>query len=223
VKKFTFLALAVPAFAHWPWIETNGKLHFGVFPHDRMTGARIEGFQKAKLWTLDEKGGYGPVQAKVESDALDLGAAAGYPMSHTYGVYEGHGPATLVLYGAKAFRGGVAKHSPETLPVDIVGTGPGRFRLLRNGKPLAGALISAYTSEQGRHDGEHKHDKSESGELPPGAMKATTGKAGEFSFHLQGPGEWQLHVAVKEPVAGTYEGKRYQSVTLIFTLRFDTR
>jgi len=243
----TTLFLLAPASgrAHWPWLEPGSvsdpaRAYFGVYPADRMGGAQINAMKNASFWAVTAQGAFEKLTPQAETNALALGAHDGVVMSYPFGVYAGHGPASLVLFSAKAFGGKLATRSPEVFPLDIVPVAhavvergkPASFRLLRNGKPLAGAAVAAYTAAQGEahaaarkaakatgHDGK----KEGSGELPPDALHATTGAAGQFTFTVPSAGAYQLHVSVREATPGTYNGKAYETVTLVSTLRFNVK
>lgn len=235
--------------AHWPWIEPGtatvpARAHFGVYPADRMAGPQIQAMKAAQFWSVDSSGGFKKLTPEVEADALNLGVQNGVIMSYPFGVYAGHGPASLIIFAAKAFRGAPATASPEVLPLDILAVSnavlhpgkPATFRLLRNGKPLPAATVFAYTAAQGTahsaalkaakasgHDHAHDAKKEGNGELPSDALKATSNANGEFTFNLPAAGVYQLHVTVREATPGQHQGKAYESVTLVATLRLDVK
>jgi|GEM_PF-4219068 len=235
--------------AHWPWLEPGtsaepARAYFGVFPADRMGGAQVNAMKSARFWSVDGTGAFQAVTPQGETNALNLGMHEGVIMSYPFGVYGAHGPASLIVFSAKAFRGGLTTQSPEVLPLDILPTAtaplqpgkPAAFRLLRNGKPLAGTTVFAYTATQGEahsaslkaakaagHDHAHDAKKEGNGELPSDALKATTNAKGEFSFTVPSAGSYQLHVTVREATPGTHEGKAYETVTFVTTLRVDVR
>jgi hypothetical protein len=256
------MTVTTVAQAHWPWLEPGtatapARAYFGVYPSDRMAGPRVQAMGAAKFWSLDARGNYSPLKAVAETDALNLGSHEGVVMNYTFGVYAGHGPASLVVYTAKAFRGAPAMTSPEPLPLDIIALQktpvrlgqPAKFRLLRNGQPLSATIVRAYTAEQGAahmaslkaakssghgappasatsgaqsgHDHQHGGKDEASGEIPASAVKAISGDNGEFSVTLPTAGAYQFHVTLRENTPGTHEGKAYQSVTLMTTLRID--
>lgn len=249
----TLLLLSATALqAHWPWIEPAtpiqpARAYFGVFPAERMAGPQLKAMQAARFWSFNANGSFTALTPQPEANALSLGTHPGVVMSYPFGVYAGHGPASLIYFTAKAFREVPTTTSPETLPLDIlaatftpVKTGqPATFRLLRNGQPLASANVFAYTATQGEshsaalkaakaagHDHAHeaKDAKSDrSGEIPAAALKATTNAKGEFVFTIPAPGSYQLHVTVREATPGTYQGKAYETVTLVSTLRLNVR
>ena len=250
--KTTLILFAITAAslqAHWPWLEPGtatvpARAHFGVYPADRMTGPQIQAMKAAQFWSVDSSGGFKKVEPQVEPDALNLGSQTGVIMSYPFGVYTGHGPASLIIFSAKAFRGAPATASPAVLPLDILAVAnallhPGRpatFRLLRNGKPLPAATVFAYTAAQGSahsaalkaakasgHDHAHEPKKEGNGELPSEALKATSNAQGEFSFTLPTAGAYQLHVTVREATPGQHQGKAYESVTLVSALRVDLK
>ena len=104
--------------------------------------------------------GFSAAQPAIETNALTLGVADGGILDYPFGVYAGHGPATLVLYSAKAFRGRIPAGTVGKLPLEIVAvdevnlkTGSAaRLQLRRNGQPLAGAVVHVYADWQGeRH------------------------------------------------------------------------
>jgi hypothetical protein len=249
-----FLLAPAPGRSHWPWLEPGSasdaaRAYFGVYPADRMSGAQVNAMKNASFWAVTAKGAFEKLTPQAETNALALGAHDGVVMSYPFGVYAGHGPASLILFSAKAFRGKLATSSPEVLPLDIVPVAhavvergkPASFRLLRNGKPLAGATVAAYTAAQGEahaaarkaakaagHDHGHEAkahgaNKEGNGELPPDALQATTNAAGEFTFTVPSAGAYQLHVSVREATPGTHNGKAYETVTLVSTLRFDVK
>jgi uncharacterized GH25 family protein len=233
--------------AHWPWLEPGtaadpARAFFGVYPAERMSGAQVNAMKSARFWGVDAKGAFQPLSPQAESNGLHLGAHEGVVMSYPFGVYAGHGPASLIIFSAKAFRGKLTTSSPEVLPLDILplsnGTvqrgRPSTFRLLRKGKPLAATAVVAYTAEQGEahaaalkaakaagHDHAHDAKKEGSGEVPSNALKATTNAQGEFTLTVPGPGAYQMHVTVREATPGTHNGKPYETVTLVSTFRFD--
>lgn len=251
----TFVLLsAFSLHAHWPWLEPGtaaepARAYFGVYPAERMSGAQVNAMKAARFWSVDAKGAFQPLTPQAESNGLHLGAHDGVVMSYPFGVYAGHGPASLILFSAKAFRGQLATSSPEVMPLDIVAVKGGAvqrgkastFRLLREGKPLAGVTVSAYTPAQGEahsaalkaakaagHD--HAHEakghgakKETSGEIPADALKATTNAQGEFTLTVPAAGSYQMHVTVREATPGTHNGKAYETVTLVSTFRFEAR
>ena len=248
--KTTLILFAITAAslqAHWPWIEpgtatTPARAHFGVYPADRMSGPQVQAMKAAHFWSVDSSGAFKKLDPKVEPDALNLGPQTGVIMSYPFGVYAAHGPASLIIFSAKAFRGAPAIVSPEVLPLDILAVSntvlhpgkPATFRLLRNGKPLPAATVFAYTAAQGAahsaalkaarasgHDHAHEPKREGNGELPAAALKATTNAQGEFSVTLPAKGSYQLHVTVREAKPGQHQGKSYESVTLVSTLRVD--
>ncbi len=246
IIRLAALSAAVPLFGHWPWIEpasasAPARVYFGVYPSDRMTGARVQAMAGARLWTYAKGGGHQAAKPSVEADALGLGNVDGAVMDYTFGVFGQHGPPTLVLYTAKAYRGLLPAQSPAALPLEVVPAAdmapvankPIRLRLLRAGKPLAGVSIHAYTSAQGaRHlaarksaKAEHKHDhkaaSEESSEIPSDSLRWVTGADGEITATLPTTGQYQFHVSVREQTPGVHEGKAYQSVTLMSTLCVD--
>jgi uncharacterized GH25 family protein len=246
----TFLVLTAASLqAHWPWLEPGAaaepaRAYFGVYPAERMSGAQVTAMKAARFWSVDAKGAFAPLAPQAESNALQLGAHEGVIMSYPFGVYAGHGPASLIIFSAKAFRGKLATSSPEVLPLDILPVSNGAvqrgkastFRLLRNGKPLAATTVVAYTAEQGAahtaamkaakaagHDHAHEAKKESSGEMPANALKATTNAQGEFTLTVPRAGAYQMHVSVREATPGTHNGKAYETVTLVSTFRFDVR
>jgi uncharacterized GH25 family protein len=231
--------------AHWPWLEPGtaaepARAYFGVYPAERMSGAQVNAIKAA----VDAKGAFQPLTPQAESNGLQLGTHDGVIMSYPFGVYAGHGPASLILFSAKAFRGQLATSRPEVLPLDIVPVKSGAvqrgkastFRLLRDGRPLAGVTVSAYTPAQGEahsaalkaakaagHDHAHEGKKEGSGEIPADALKATTNAQGEFALAVPAAGSYQMHVTVREATPGTHHGKAYETVTLVSTFRFEAR
>jgi hypothetical protein len=233
-----FLLAPASGRAHWPWLEPGSvsdpaRAYFGVYPADRMGGAQVNAMKNASFWAFTAKGAFEKLTVQAETNALALGSHDGVVMSYPFGVYAGHGPASLILFSAKAFRGKLATSSPEVLPLDIV---PVAHAVVERGKPVA-----AYTAAQGEahaaarqaaraagHDhGQdakaHGAKKEGSGELPPDALQATTNAAGQFTFTVPSAGAYQLHVSVREATPGTHNGKAYETVTLVATLRFDVK
>jgi uncharacterized GH25 family protein len=250
----TFLLLSTVALqAHWPWLEPGtaadpARAYFGVYPAERMGGPQVNAMMAARFWSVDAKGTFQPLTPQAESNGLQLGAHDGVIMSYPFGVYAGHGPASLIIFSAKAFRGSLATSSPEVLPLDILPVQnaavqrgkASTFRLLRNGKPLAGTTVFAYTPAQGEthsavlkaakaaghdhaHEGKHAARKEGSGEIPSNALKASTNEKGEFTLTVPDAGSYQMHVTVREATPGTHNGKAYETVTLVSTFRFEAR
>lgn len=225
------------------------RAYFGVYPADRMGGPQVNAMKAARFWSVDTKGAFQPLTPQAESNGLQLGAHDGVIMNYPFGVYAGHGPASLIFFSAKAFRDQLATSSPEVLPLDILPAKSAAvrrgqastFRLLRNGKPLAAATVFAYTPAQGEahsaalksakaaghghaHEGkDHGSKKEASGEIPANALKATTNGQGEFTLTVPDSGSYQMHVTVREATPGTHNGKPYESVTLVSTFRFEVR
>ena len=116
--------------AHWPWLEPGtatvpARAHFGVYPADRMSGPQIQAMKAAQFWSVDSSGGFKKVEPQVEPDALNLGSQTGVIMSYPFGVYTGHGPASLIIFSAKAFRGAPATASPHSVRIRSPSRAPG--------------------------------------------------------------------------------------------------
>ncbi len=214
-------------FAHWPWLEpardgSPARAYFGVFPSEKMTGNRVQAMASARFWSYTAGQGYQAAKPAVGADALDLGLVDGGVMDYNFGVYAGHGPATLVLFSAKAFRRQVPAQAAVALPLELVAMGDltlragqaGRMRLLRNGQPLAGQTIHLYTDTQGeRHLAKlkakkesAKHDHAHDQAHDHAAQGKRSEESGEIPtdalrFTTDGKGEFALTL----PAAGRYQ------------------
>lgn len=153
---------------------------FGVFPDVKMGPPQLSAMAtKARFWSMNRAGKLEALQPEVAADHLYFGnppqrsAGTALPLDHLppdhmlmdyllmdypLGVYAGHGAPTFVQYTAKAFGGTwVTGAAAQSLPLEIVALdksvapgGSARFQVLRNGQPLAGVTVHAYTDAQGR-------------------------------------------------------------------------
>lgn len=218
---FTLLAvaaLALPARAHFIWIipGPDGRGARVVFGDElKPTGPEfLPKIERAEFWALESTPTAHAV-AKTRDGAsyrLDVpeglrGILAG---ECRYGTLSrGSKEPFLLIYHARAalpFELGKQPATPcERLTLDIVplgGADVGRFQVLWQGKPLAGAEVSTH---------------------PAGDQKTATLKTdgqGRFEYRPTAAGLYGLRVLHEEPTAGEHQGKKYKTVRHYATLTF---
>lgn len=208
----TLLAMALPASAHYIWIERQGdgraRLYFGEYQDNERekAGGRLDEIRDPRAWFLDRHGQRHELQAAKLADHFDLGPvrapAAVFAEESGYEVRDwtrlGFGVVKPLFYARYAARGPASAREPQ-LTLDIVPLDAQRLRVTFRGSPLAKAKLTVYA--------------------PNGwAQERRTDEAGETNIATPWPGQYVVEVIHLERRPGEFEGKSYENLRHRMTL-----
>jgi hypothetical protein len=221
------VAVAAPVRAHFIWIlppanpDEPARLVFSdsLRPDNP---ALLKKIAHTELFVVDSSGHATPLKLTEAKESLDALVPPGDGMRLLggvcrYGVTQrGSTEPFLLMYYPKSVinmpglvgrePGTLLSKAADKLPLQVVTAGGMKVRVLWQGKPLAGAEITAHL---------------------PGQDNAVTGKAGpDGSFVLQRPtvdGTVGIRVNHTEDAPGELDGKKYKTVRHYATLTFPIR
>lgn len=206
------LAVAVPASAHYLWIERQGdgraRLYFGEYQDNERekAGGRLDEIRDPRAWFLDRHARRRELTAAKRADHFDLGpvnaTAAVFAEESGYEVRDwtrfGYGVAKPMFYARYATRGTVSAQEPQ-LALDIVPLDAQRLRVTFRGSPLAKVKLTVFA--------------------PNGwTQERRTDEAGEANIATPWPGQYVVEVIHLERRPGEFEGKSYENLRHRMTL-----
>ncbi len=236
---FLSLLLAPTAFAHYTWIETTKssqagerveiQLCYGEFPHREKAGGRLEEIRGVKLWVSAPGGGEDPVVLAEEGNhyrgTMNVKAVGRYNILATFdrGVVDwsknGIG-VVRAIYFSRTQVGQSENQAPEGesklgnyMELDVVPVTENLMpvvgsevvvRVLFHQKPLADAKLVVHAG-----DGWMQEVKTDAW--------------GIAAFPIEREGWHVVEVIHQEPVAGEYEGRKYQATRYRATLSLFAR
>ncbi len=200
------LASALPASAHYLWIERQGdgraRLYFGEYQDNERekSGGRLDEIRSPRAWFVDRRGQRHELQAAKLADHFDLGRASapaavlaedsGYEVKDWTRL--GFGVVKPLFYARYAARGPASAGAPQ-LTLDIVPLDARHLRVTFRGSPLAKAKLTVYA--------------------PNGwAQERRTDEAGEANIATPWPGQYVVEVIHLERRPGEFEGKSYENL-----------
>jgi uncharacterized GH25 family protein len=214
------LAAAAVAQGHALYIVAEGgdpAKAVVVFSDDLAPDARIKGvtwkrLAGLKLSAIDGAGQKSEVKWTQEKDHIKAAAPAGTVAivgQVDYGVFgkEGAKPKFLKFYPKAVLTGGAADRPVAAGGLEVLAAkeaGKVRFRVVFNGKPVAGAKVSVILPEKK----EHAAAATDEGGLTPGF--AGVGRFGVTARH-------------EEPKTGEANGQKYEAVAHTATLVVDVK
>lgn len=206
VPALIALAIAVPAQAHYLWLEpVGGEAHlcFGEYENvlREKTGGRLDSIAAPEARAADGK----VINLQRKDDHIDLQSSANQPLTaqeftmkvkdwrkHNIGIVK---PMYYTRFAASEAEGA------SGLELDIQPLGAGRVRVSLHGKPLAKAKLLVYAPNQWTREYE-------------------TDAAGETGIHTPWTGLYVVEVAYVEAVKGEYQGDAYEGIRHVGTLSF---
>jgi len=200
------MAVAVPAHAHYLWIEpTNGEMHlcFGEYENvlREKTGGRLDTIEApearengAKIAALQRKEDHFVLQAAANQSATasELTMKVKDLRKNNIGIVK---PMYYTRFSVAEAEGA------SGLDLDIQPLGGNKVRVSLHGKPLAKAKLMVYAPNQWMREYE-------------------TDASGEAVMHTPWSGLYVAEVAYVEPVKGEYKGDAYEGVRHVGTLSF---
>lgn len=203
------LALTAATQAHFVFIIPDGTQQVRVIFSDTLEpdeNVPIERIKDLKLFALDAGGKTTAVTWKQAEHALqaalptDCRAVGGIC---TYGVFQrGENKPALLMYYPKLIVGAVTSAKAwDQLPLEIVPVGPNQFVLLRGGKPVAEADVTALTPSNQR-------------------QRLKTDAQGQFQLDTTAAGLYGLYARYVQMESGEHQGKKYEQITSYATLVF---
>lgn len=200
------MATAMPAKAHYLWIEPVGEeahLCFGEYENAlrEKSGGRLDTIAMPEVQTNDDK--HATVALQRKADYLALAAKAGQPLiaqeitmkvkdlrKNNIGIVK---PMYYSRFAAADAEGASA------LALDIQPLGKGRVRVSLHGKPLAKAKLNVFAPNQWLREYE-------------------TDAQGETTVETPWPGLYVLEVVHVEATKGEYQGDAYEGIRHVGTL-----
>lgn len=206
------LAMALPASAHYIWIERQGdgraRLFFGEYQDNERekAGSRLDEIRNPRAWFIDRHGQRHELQAAKLADHFDLGpvSAPAAVLAEDTGnavkdwTHVGFGVVKPLFYARYAARGPASALEPQ-LTLDIVPLNARRLRVMFRGSPLAKAKLTVYA--------------------PNGwAQERRTDEAGEANIATPWPGQYVVEVIHLERRPGQFDGRSYENLRHRMTL-----
>jgi hypothetical protein len=200
------MAAAIPAQAHYLWIEPVGDeahLCFGEYENAlrEKSGGRLDTIAMPEA--KDASAAAVATERKVDHFALK--AKAGQPLiaqevsmkvkdlrKNNIGIVK---PMYYARFAVSESEGA------STLALDIQPVGKGKVRVSLNGKPLAKAKLNIFAPNQWLREYE-------------------TDEKGEAAVDMPWHGLYVVEVAYVEPVKGEYQGDAYEGIRHVGTLSF---
>ncbi len=204
------LAVALPASAHYIWIERQGgraRLYFGEYQDNERekAGGRLDEIRGPRAWFLDRHGQRRELPADKRADHFDLGpvnAAAVFAEEPGYEVRDwtrfGYGVSKPMFYARYATRGAVSAQEPQ-LTLDVLPLDTRRLRVTFRGLPLAKAKVTVYAPNTW-------------------LQERRTDERGEVSIATPWPGQYVIEVTHVERQPGQFDGKSYENLRHRMTL-----
>ncbi|HVW64009.1 MAG TPA: hypothetical protein VHB01_03265 [Nitrosospira sp.] len=219
---FVFAALfaALPASAHYIWIEQDGahqsRLFFGEYQEGERekSPGRLDEIKNPQAWTIEASGKREPLEATRRANHFDLGvtrrtASTVIAEEHGYEVKDwsknGHGIVKPMFYARYSSFETKGASKPE-LALDILpeaanGSASRTFTVYFHNSPLVKAKIKIH----GPNLSTQEHSTDENGEVT-----ISTGLTGQYV----------LEVIHREGQPGEFEGKKYEALRHRATLTF---
>ena len=206
VVLLSALAAAMPAQAHYIWIEPVGEeahLCFGEYENAlrEKSGGRLDAIAMPEVKDASRVA----VATERKADHLVLKAKAGQPLvaqevsmkvkdlrKHNIGIVK---PMYYARFAVSESEGA------SNLALDIQPVGAGKVRVSLHGKPLAKAKLNIFAPNQWLREYE-------------------TDDKGEVVLDTPWPGLYVVEVAYVEPVKGEYQGDSYEGIRHVGTLSF---
>ena len=200
------MATAIPAQAHYLWIEPVGEeahLCFGEYENAlrEKSGGRLDTIAMPEVQDASRAA----VTLERKADHLALKAKAGQPLTAQ--------ESSMKVKDLRKNNIGIVKpmyyarfavsdtESASTLALDIQPVGKGKVRVSLHGKPLAKAKLNIFAPNQWLREYE-------------------TDDKGEVAVDTPWPGLYVVEVAYVEPVKGEYQGDAYEGIRHVSTLSF---
>jgi hypothetical protein len=200
------MAAAVPAQAHYIWIEQMGDeahLCFGEYENAlrEKSGGRLDTIALPEVKDASRV----TVATERKADHLVINTKAGQPLiaqevsmkvkdlrKNNIGIVKPMYYARFAVSESEA---------ASTLVLDIQPVGKGKLRVSLNGKPLAKAKLNIFAPNRWLREYE-------------------TDDKGEAAVETPWPGLYVVEVAYVEPVKGEYQGDAYEGIRHVGTLSF---
>jgi hypothetical protein len=214
------LFAALPASAHYIWIEQDGthqaRLFFGEYQDGERekSPGRLDEIKKPQAWRIDASGKRNPLEVIRRTDHFDLGvvrhdASVLIAEERGYEVKDwakhGHGVVKPMFYARYSTLTVKAAGKPELaldiLPEPAEGTASRTFIVYFHNLPLAKARIKAH--------GPNLSTQEES-----------TDENGKVTIPTALTGQYVLEVIHRESQPGEFEGKKYEALRHRATLTF---
>jgi len=206
------LAAALPASAHYIWIERQddgrARLYFGEYQDNERekSGGRLDEIRNPRAWFLDRHGRRRELQAAKLADHFDLGPvrvpAAVLAEDSGYEVRDwtrlGFGVVKPLFYARYAALGPASAREPQ-LTLDIVPLNAQRLRVTFRGSLLAKAKVMVYAPNTW-------------------LQERRTDERGEVSIATPWPGQYVIEVTHLERQPGQFDGKSYENLRHRMTL-----
>ena len=210
------LATALPAMAHYIWIEQDemhhARLYFGEYQEQlrEASGGRLDAIKGPHAWKLDTRSNLQEIKVSRQSDHFDLDvanhASSMIAEEPAYGVMDlsqyGYGIVKPMFYARFSLLPVPSNGKPE-LALDILpeSGSPNAFAVYFRNAPLARAKVMVYAPNQWMQ--EHRTDES-------GKVKITT----------PWPGHYVMDVVHVEKQTGEFQGQKFEAIRHRATLTF---
>lgn len=223
--RFIFLVsaalfAALPASAHYIWIEQDGshqsRLFFGEYQEGERekSPGRLDEITKPQAWTIEAGGKHKALEVTRRADHFDLGvirhgASTVIAEERGYEVKDwsknGHGvvkPMFYARYGSFEVKApGKPELGLDILPEPTNGSASRTFTVYFHNSPLVKATIKI-----------HGPNLS--------TQEQTTDENGEATISTGSAGQYVLEVIHRETQPGEFEGKNYEAIRHRATLTF---
>lgn len=196
------------SYAHYLWIEpVDGSAHlcFGEYENTlrEKTGGKLDNIAMPEVQTNPADGKRMAVSIQRKPDHIALQGTTVQALiaqeitMKVKDLSKHHMGIVKPMYYSR-FAASEAEQ-PSSLVLDIQPVAPGKIRVNFRGKPLAKTKVSLYAPNQWMRE----YD---------------TNEAGEISIVTPWPGLYVAEVAYIEPVAGEYQGDKYEGIRHVGTL-----